>query len=392
MTKKSFLDSIDVPKPCTANWDEMTGNDKKRFCTSCEKDVYNLSGMPRREARKLVARSAGKICVRYARLPNGKVYTTDQKLHQISRRTSTIAAGVIATTLSLSAMTYAQGKPVAHKIKSKEKAVAEQSKTDEKGTSQISFTIYDPAGAVIPGTEVKLINEKTKKEFIVLTNEIGLAHFGLIPKARFRVEVFYPHFKKYQRYVVISQPIEPNLSIYLEIEGLEIMGEFVVYDYEIPFFEAIVQDDKKTVEKQIVSGFDINTTDKNGTTALHIAVEQGNLEIVKLLLQKGANVNLQDKAKRTPIFMLENNLGNEVEGTLEILQFLISKGADVNVQNEEKETPLMLAAYEEDFEAVKILLKAGANPNLTDNENETAFMKTDSDEIKQLLLRYGARK
>jgi hypothetical protein len=54
MAKKSYLDSIDVPEPCDKPWDKMIGNDKKRFCLGCEKDVYNLSAMTRREATKFV--------------------------------------------------------------------------------------------------------------------------------------------------------------------------------------------------------------------------------------------------------------------------------------------------------------------------------------------------
>lgn len=384
MAKKSFLDSIDVPKPCSASWDEMFGNDKKRFCASCEKDVYNLSGIPRREARKLVATSAGKICVRYARLPNGKVLTTEQKLHQISRRTSKVAAGVIAATISLSAMTYAQGEPVLNKVETKE--VTEQSKKskekDEK--SQISFTISDQIGAVIPQAEVKLINRESKKEYIVLANENGKAKFNLIPKGNYEILVSSPGFEKHKLNIRINEPVEPNVELTLNVG---VVGTVVTIEYEIPLFQAIVQEDDKAVKKLINSGFDVNTKGSNDETALHIAVEHGNLEIIKFLLKKGADVNAKTKHNRTPIWMLDDD-----ENALKIFKVLLSKGADVNVLNENKETLLMLASEENSFEGVELLLKAGANPTLKDEDGETAFMKTDSEEIKQLLIRYGARK
>jgi ankyrin repeat protein len=44
------------------------------------------------------------------------------------------------------------------------------------------------------------------------------------------------------------------------------------------------------------------------------------------------------------------------------------------------------------LEIVKLLLEAGANPNLKDDDGETAMMKTDSEEIKNLLKQYGAKK
>ncbi|MGH9819932.1 MAG: hypothetical protein ACRD43_07155, partial [Pyrinomonadaceae bacterium] len=81
MSRKSFLDSIDVPSPCDANWDDMIGGDSQRHCSSCDKDVFNLSAMSRREARRLVISGGGKICVRYARMPNGKIVTNEQRLH-----------------------------------------------------------------------------------------------------------------------------------------------------------------------------------------------------------------------------------------------------------------------------------------------------------------------
>ena len=76
---------------------------------------------------------------------------------------------------------------------------------------------------------------------------------------------------------------------------------------------------------------------------------------------------------------------------VEIVRLLVAKGANVNVQDKSKNTALMFACDEEELEAVKILLEAGANPNLKDEDGETALEKTDSDEIKQLLIKYGAK-
>src|SRR4051812_47184360 len=38
-----LLDRITIASPCTASWDDMAGDDRVRFCASCQKDVYNLS-------------------------------------------------------------------------------------------------------------------------------------------------------------------------------------------------------------------------------------------------------------------------------------------------------------------------------------------------------------
>ncbi|KYF84670.1 hypothetical protein BE17_32220 [Sorangium cellulosum] len=54
-----LLDSLRVASPCNASWDEMAGDDRVRFCQRCEKNVYNLSEMPRDQAERLVRAAAG---------------------------------------------------------------------------------------------------------------------------------------------------------------------------------------------------------------------------------------------------------------------------------------------------------------------------------------------
>ncbi len=67
MSDRRNLDVIQVSKPCQADWEQMTGDDKHRFCSHCNKWVHNLSAMPTEEAERLVCESAGNVCVRFAR-------------------------------------------------------------------------------------------------------------------------------------------------------------------------------------------------------------------------------------------------------------------------------------------------------------------------------------
>src|SRR5262245_56920441 len=53
-TRLPLLQRITVARPCKANWDGMTGDDKRRFCKGCSKYVYNLSAMSSEEAEALV--------------------------------------------------------------------------------------------------------------------------------------------------------------------------------------------------------------------------------------------------------------------------------------------------------------------------------------------------
>ena len=69
------LDNIRIASPCSANWDEMFGDDRKRFCGECKLNVYNLSNMNRQDAENLIINSEGRLCVRFFRRADGTILT-----------------------------------------------------------------------------------------------------------------------------------------------------------------------------------------------------------------------------------------------------------------------------------------------------------------------------
>ncbi|HMQ03060.1 MAG TPA: hypothetical protein PKD26_04020 [Pyrinomonadaceae bacterium] len=73
----SPLNNLKIASPCSANWEEMFGNERKRFCGECKLNVYNLSGMTRFDAENLLAASEGRICVRYFQRRDGTILTAD---------------------------------------------------------------------------------------------------------------------------------------------------------------------------------------------------------------------------------------------------------------------------------------------------------------------------
>ena len=75
--KTSPLNNIKVASPCSANWDEMLGDDRKRYCGDCKLNVFNLSGMTKIEAEDLLTNSEGRVCVRFYRRSDGTVLTQD---------------------------------------------------------------------------------------------------------------------------------------------------------------------------------------------------------------------------------------------------------------------------------------------------------------------------
>lgn len=87
------LSNIKVASPCSQDWNEMIGTDRKRFCGECKLNVYNLSGMSRREAENLLMNSEGRLCVRFYRRADGSVLTKDCPVgwQAIKRRVSRAA-------------------------------------------------------------------------------------------------------------------------------------------------------------------------------------------------------------------------------------------------------------------------------------------------------------
>ena len=112
--KTQPLDAIEIPVPCTASWEAMRGDERKRFCTLCKLHVYNLSEMPRKEAETLVSGASGKVCVRLYRRPDGTVLTRHcRRLVAFRRAAGALAAGFLAALFGASAMSCRKetGKP-----------------------------------------------------------------------------------------------------------------------------------------------------------------------------------------------------------------------------------------------------------------------------------------
>jgi ankyrin repeat protein len=104
------------------------------------------------------------------------------------------------------------------------------------------------------------------------------------------------------------------------------------------------------------NGANANAKDNDGQTAMIWAVGNGNIEIVKFLFRKGATVNTKEISKGVLFAAM-------YERHTEILKLLIDKGADVNVKiplMDKEWTPLMIAKEAKYTDAIQLLEKAGA--------------------------------
>lgn len=101
------LDSVRIASPCDASWESMRGDERVRHCDQCDLNVYNLSGMTRDEATRLVAGANGRLCVRFYQRHDGTIITRDcpvglarvrERTAVVWRRVAAAAALVLAAT------------------------------------------------------------------------------------------------------------------------------------------------------------------------------------------------------------------------------------------------------------------------------------------------------
>ena len=96
------LDNVRVASPCNADWDQMIGNERARFCGQCNLNVYNLSSMTKSEAESFIARNEGRLCVRFYRRADGSIITENCPvgLRAIRRRLSYFAKAISSAVLA----------------------------------------------------------------------------------------------------------------------------------------------------------------------------------------------------------------------------------------------------------------------------------------------------
>lgn len=141
---------------------------------------------------------------------------------------------------------------------------------------------------------------------------------------------------------------------------------------------AVVQQKLDKVQKYLAQGADVNYINKvfPDDPALIQAMQynydedglkcEPNIEIIKLLINKGADVNGKNYTDSSP---LHYAVALKNKGT-EIIKLLIDKGADMNTKNCYGDTPLHRTVFRS-LENAKILIEHGADVNAKDNDGKT---------------------
>lgn len=164
------------------------------------------------------------------------------------------------------------------------------------------------------------------------------------------------------------------------------------------FFRAVRSDNASGVESLLRRGFDPNTRDERGLTGLLIAVREPSPRVIQVLLASPqTNVEIRNGNDESPLMLaaikgqmdlVKQLIARDADinkpgwtalhyaassGQVEIMKLLLEKYAFIDAQSPNGTTPLMMAAMYGSPDSVKLLLDEGADPSMKNQQNMTAM-------------------
>lgn len=167
-------------------------------------------------------------------------------------------------------------------------------------------------------------------------------------------------------------------SIYRKIERLNYADK----EKRLTDYNNEVEEINKLIKK--LGEDEINELIKDGymneTTLLHFAAVNGYVDIVKVLLEKGADVNAKNNYRHTPLHSAVIN------GNVNVVNALLGEKADVKAVDKNGDTPLHFAAINRHIEIIKTLLENGADVDAKNKDGSTLLNLTNNKDTKRILI------
>ncbi|XP_010387636.1 ankyrin repeat, SAM and basic leucine zipper domain-containing protein 1 [Rhinopithecus roxellana] len=180
---------------------------------------------------------------------------------------------------------------------------------------------------------------------------------------------------------------------YLDRTSQKLKGLLPIEEKKEKFKKAMTIGDVSLIQELLDSGISVDSTFQYGWTPLMYAASVANAELVRVLLDRGANASFE-KDKQTILITACSAHGSE-EQILKCVELLLSRNADPNVACRRLMTPIMYAARDGHTQVVALLVAHGAEVNTQDENGYTALTWAARQGHKNIvlkLLELGANK
>lgn len=207
----------------------------------------------------------------------------------------------------------------------------------------------------------------------------------------FQIALKHNHLKLIAEHMRVNTPVSADAiaSIYVWFLGTYEV-RFVTHTIQRPpLLVAVLQKNVGRASALLGQGAEIDFTDVEGNSALHVAAYEGCLSLTEHLLARDAEVNLANSQGVTPLVLAINS------GHALIVDILLECGADMSVLPADGNTCLFYAVTKKSVTICNILLEFGADaneivkPSLGFSALHVAVLRESAD-IVELLLRYKA--
>jgi ankyrin repeat protein len=183
---------------------------------------------------------------------------------------------------------------------------------------------------------------------------------------------------------LLKEGCDPNANLYRDREESRMTGEF---GYDTLLTAAIVSREHDCVTALLDAGADVNLPNSARATPLMIGALIGDLKVIDSLLTHGANVKAFGPGGKTALHFAMEKTDN-----LPVCKRLVEAGAEIDAADEQGCTPLIEAVLREHLELAQWLVDRHADLNHKDRQGYTALYYGKTDAMRIILLKAGAKR
>jgi hypothetical protein len=225
------IDRLRIATPCSISWDQMSGDNRVRFCDHCQLNVYNVSELSKLETQALIAATEGRMCARLYRRVDGTILTKDCPvgLRALRLRISKNAAAVFAVIAGVCGLAFGQNPSSKnHKDSCTSQTKITRQDLAPSEASFVSGNVLDVSGAVVPGAKILLTNLKSNEARTTSTTSEGCFRFDGLNAGNYSLRIESPGFSAHvfedivlgiSKSLNIDTTLEPAASATIGVVG-----------------------------------------------------------------------------------------------------------------------------------------------------------------------------